>query len=498
MGILFQAQWLANASSVGSMGVAPYYHPGTAILYAPIFVLGLEPLISYKGAMVLNAALAAAIVPMLVKIASFFGYREKWTIAVAALVALWPSYFYTAHYAWAEAAFRFIFLLSVLALIMATETRSKVWATLFGLAIAMTFMTHPRALLIIPVAVTVLVWCRCNQTFSRAQFLLAFLAMNVGVAAFLVVSTAAREALWDADAHSTSGFLLNQLLTAKLITTFAVVFGQTWYQIVASIGIIVPGIVVQLRASDTLRPVSTYVLGSMIGVAAASIGQMLGAEWLDHATYGRYIDGISIVPLWLGLCALLTVEKRPWVPGIIAVVLTVAAGACIVWLWAAVTDAAAAHPNNVAGIGWIFREGASAEAYLFGVSAIVLAVSMALVAMPSVYWRISVVALYVAVAAWQIHDYVRWQAANALSGIDSHVELVRAAGEGPIYWSSEARHVLGLYGLQYALGTRFLLFADGIIEPGALILSRNPPGSDFEKQGDLFGSVSIWSMGANP
>ncbi|MCB2087867.1 MAG: hypothetical protein KDD98_03460 [Sphingomonadaceae bacterium] len=201
-------------------------------------------------------------------------------------------------------------------------------------------------------------YCRLRQA------VLAIALMVIILVAAQWLMRAAHHELWDADTRSTARRLLIMLIEVRLIRVLAEIVGHIWYQIVASLGLAAVGTVFLARQlfkpkSDEFWP-AVFVLAAVLAVYAASLGQMMEGDRVEQLTYGRYLDGVCILLLWLGAAAMLSDgRKTPIFWPLIAAYAFAAAAMLPIWAWQHLFNGGPAHPNNVAGIGWWVWEGAS-------------------------------------------------------------------------------------------------------------------------------------------
>ncbi|OEO28440.1 hypothetical protein VW23_004795 [Devosia insulae DS-56] len=480
LGFIAQSQLLAGVPAV-NMGSAPYYHFGYSLLLTPVWWVTRDPLLAYKGFMLINAALAALLVPLLVGIAAALGYRRNLAmVAAAAVVALWPSYFFVAHYAWSEALFRLVFATHVWALLRLVQRPRIGWATLFATSAAALYAVHPKALLILLLAPVALVVLRVMRALDTRALLVAVLAFVLAAAGALLAMDALRGALWHAGGHSTATALLARLLNPEaLLTGLAVMLGQVWYQLAASLGLAALGIWFVLRvatggSAPALRLATGYVLAAVLVVGLASVAQMLDPQRVDHVAYGRYVDGASLVLIWLGLCWLTFGERGEGqrIAGWIAVGTILAAGVVLTML-PIVAGLEPAHPNNVAGIGWIFRIG-STPLQFFGVNSLFVAVATGLLLVLNRAGQIALAAVFAIGSGAIISAFTAHQAQEQLAFLSADAAVIRSEAPVSLYWTDAVRdHNLWSYHLQYTLATSFL-DADGPLPAGAGLISHEP------------------------
>lgn len=481
LGFIAQAQRLAGAPVTINMGTAPYYHAGYSLLLVPVLWFTHDPLVAYKGFMLVNAGLAALLVPLLVSIGAAFGFKRSPAMVLAtAIVTLWPSSFFVSHYAWSEALFRLVFVLQVWSLTrLALKPRAR-WALLFAAAGAALYAVHPKALLILLLTPIVLVALRAMRTVDTRALVLALMLFVILVAGEMLAMDYLHAALWGDGAYSAEQTLMGRLLRPDaLLTGLTVMLGQFWYQLAASLGLAGLGLWFAGRqaltpGAPTLRLVAGYVVAAVLAVAAASVVQMLEPTRVDHIAYGRYIDSASVVLIWLGLCWLVLGERsrEQRLVGIVGVVVIVAAG----WLLAVLplmAELEPAHPEAVAGVGWLAGV-ESTPLRFFGASSIFLAVPAALLLLAGRIGRMIVLVLFIGLAGAAIHWHELQHAEVQLLFLNADVDAVHKTQLAPLYWSEAVRDQSPWsYSLQYALDAPFL-DTDGPLPAKAGLISIDP------------------------
>lgn len=462
LGFISQAQLLAGVPAV-NMGSEPYYHFGYSLLLVPVWWITQDPLLAYKGVMLINAVLAALLVPLLVGIGASLGFRRSpMLVLAAALLALWPSNFLVSHFAWSDALFRVVFAANIWAALRLAQRPGSGWAVLFAATAAALFAVHPKALLVLVLAPLLLVALRLLRVVDTRTTIVALAVFAAAAVAEMLAMGALHAALWNADAYSAQETLLGRLLRPEaLLTGLIVVLGQLWYQMAASLGLAALGGWFAVRYAlgthqSAMRLVVTYLLIATLAVALASVVQMLQPLRVDHVAYGRYIDGASVVLLWLGLCWLLFGASGEGQRAAGAVALgIIALGGAALAVQEMMSGLAQPHPENVAGVGWMFPAGATPWQF-FGLASALLVVVAALLLLLSRTSRLIVLTAYVAVSAAFIQFDTAQRARSQLGYLSADVTTIRATGLTPLYWTDEVRTgLLWAYHLQYALGAPF-------------------------------------------
>lgn len=501
LGFISQAQLLAGFPAI-NMGSEPYYHFGYSLLLVPVWWLTQDPLLAYKGFMLINALLAALLVPLLVGITEAMDFRRSPALVLAAgLLALWPSSFLVSHFAWSDALFRVVFAANVWAALRLAQRPRLGRAVLFAATAAALFAIHPKALLILALAPLLLVGLRLLRVVDTRTLVVALAVFAALTVAEMAAMGALHAALWHADGYSAQEALLSRLLRPEaLLIGLIVVFGQLWYQMAASLGLAVLGLWFAVRYASgpnkaAMRLVVGYLLLAVLVVALASVLQMLQPLRVDHVAYGRYTDGASVPLLWLGLCWLLfgapRQGQRP--AGVVGLAIIVVGGLALT-MQGMMSGLEMAHPENVAGVGWLFPAG-SAPWQFFGVASALLALVAALLLIVGRTAQLVVLAAYVAVSAVFIHVASAQNAKAQLEYLSADAAAIRSVGLSPIYWTDEvAARELWAYHLQYTLSASFR-DVKGPLPLGSGLLSLRATENGLVCAASLSGSLYLL---ANP
>lgn len=462
LGFISQAQLLAGVPAV-NMGSEPYYHFGYSLLLVPVWWVTQDPLLAYKGFMLINAVLAALLVPLLVAIGDTFGFRRSpGLVLAAALVAIWPSSFFVSHFAWSDALFRLVFAANVWALTRVAHRPQLGWAILFAASAAALFAVHPKALLILALAPAALIMLRVIRVLDTRTLIAALVVFVVLVTGEMLAMDALHAALWHNDAYSAQQTLLGRIMRPEaLFTGLIVVLGQLWYQLAASLGLAVLGVWFVIRYAlarhpPVMRLAAGYTLAAALAVALASVIQMLEPLRVDHIAYGRYIDGASVVLVWLGLCWLVFGERGQGqrIAGVVVAAI-ILAGGLVLAAQNMMAGLESAHPENVAGLGWIFHT-SSTPWQFFSITSMLLVVPAGLLLLTRRFGQLAVVAGFVVVASAFVHLHTAQHARAQLEYLSEDAGAIRAQNLAPLYWTDAVRQKsLWSYHLQYTLGTSF-------------------------------------------
>lgn len=312
--LLQYAKYLSGTGISALVGGAGYF-PGLSFVLAPIWWATSDPATFYHLAIWIGVAMALATIWPLSLLVKRFGLSTPQSIAVAGLVMCMPSRAVQSAYTMSE---KLLFLVLACAAVAAcrvwektTFPRAAVLALLVGLAV----LTHVRAMTLLFVTVVwLLLLMRRNWRVATA-----------GATATTVLGAAAYEySMWlnqhllDQRFNQGTG-LLGNLRSGPAIIARAF-FGQAWYQIVSSLGIVIIGIIAlisflirQWRERHGFGS-AAWLLGAFVAASMLSILDlssedamfMSGRGRLDMSIYGRYNDPFSALVIAVGLAAIIT------------------------------------------------------------------------------------------------------------------------------------------------------------------------------------------------
>ena len=295
------------------------YFPGWALVLAPIWWFVSDPETFYRiGAVVCVAVSLLTIWPL-----ALLGRRLHLTtaqsVAAAAIVMAMPARAIQADYLLSE---RLLVLFAVLAALAAFRlSEQPTWrrAPELGLWLSLGLFTHARFL---PVLIAAAVWLVLFGLRHLRVGALGLLVLAIGGFAAQAAGRGLNERLLGRpfDQDDPLGEVLEQLTPGLLART---VLGQSWYQVVATFGLIGIGSVVlvalvwrELRRREIGGGV--FIIGTVAAAVLSSMLRWADLGWLDDVgwvrldvwVYGRYADALTILVTMLGLAAVLRSAPR--------------------------------------------------------------------------------------------------------------------------------------------------------------------------------------------
>lgn len=312
------------------------YFAGYSLLLAPLFALLGDPAHIWQGVMVVNAILWAGAFFLLARLLEVLAPdcspgRRFVALALAAVYPAWPV---MAGYAFSQSAFVFVFVASALAFVRRDE-RTAYTVLPFSMWVGFLFWIHPTAIAVCGasvIAIAVEAW-RTRKVGTLLVHLTAVLALVVAYKAGVQpwMMHAMTPAGYEARTHYPSAALiLHMANSVRFWRDWILVFaGQFVYLIVATFGWALIGLGVWVKAifasfvstadggtarSERRPLLEIYLLVSLLAVmalAATSFASQLGGpNTSDEWFYGRYLEGVLLPLLGLGLAKAGSVKLR--------------------------------------------------------------------------------------------------------------------------------------------------------------------------------------------
>lgn len=307
------------------MGSSPFYRPGYALLLAPVFRLGLSPAHTYVLVLVLNAALAASLVPLLyLLLRRNFGLSAGAALAGAVVGAAYPSVTAGAAVATSENLLYpllVVWLLAFGGLLRARGVRAVLTGAATGACAAAMWAVHGRMIVVLAVTALGLVALGLRRRVSAAAAAvgLGVLAVGLVLVHLLDVRVAAGNYGGRAASSEYSSALRALDDPADAGAVVRALLGTAWYLLVASFGLV---LVVLADGRDVLRRLrhraagrAEVTAGLLLAVLAGLL--LVSAVWLfeatraDHLVYGRYAEPVLPALLALAVGRLTTRGRAP-------------------------------------------------------------------------------------------------------------------------------------------------------------------------------------------
>lgn len=299
------------------------WRPAYGTVISPIHWFTDDPSTSFRAALAVNAVLGGVACVLLYLLARRLTDMSALLCAASALaLSLAPAVLFTTDWVWAEGLVAVAYLAAMLALLRFHDSPTVGRGVAMVTLVILGFSSHSRLLPLAIVAAGVIVLNAARQRIlaSRAAGLLAYL-----LALFLAASWYSEflvERIWE-QPHATNSFggVFAQL--AKVGAVLASAIGQTWYQLVTTVGLAGVGIVALVRSARRRTESSDGVGGPSVADASlvlAAVGALVALSMLfmadrwrpDQVIYGRYNDAVMGPVLLVGIGAVVNARRSAW------------------------------------------------------------------------------------------------------------------------------------------------------------------------------------------
>ena len=475
IGYLTNARVIAGGVA-GQLEMAPFYRGGYSLLIAPLIEVSSDPKVVYALVLVLNAALAASIFPLLYLLLRRFSSVEPRHALWAALAgAVYPAVTVLSQVAMSEnVLFPLVclWLIGFAGLLQARQGRpALLWASGVGLSAGALWAVHNRMVVALAISLAGLLWLAARRRIpvSAAAVGIAFIAAAVVGTHFLDAHLI--DSSYGGVASSEVHTRMSDLLTSSgLRTAAANLVGQSWYLLVATFGLAALVVADFLRRRQGLEGVLLAFIAGLLLVSAAAFPERTRPDML---IYGRYVEVAAPPLIALGLVTLAAGRLPRWtkVPAIGFATLT----AAVVLIRATASDPDAANRWNISSLPFVTMQLGPGilvgAAIIAGGGAILLAYGAR--HRPALLGPLAV-ALFLAVAAYGAWNPVRSsERAVYPSGWTSPQDAAERESIGRVYYNLDDYDTIGLYVPQWFLPhTPIDLFhGDRRPPPGRYVLS---------------------------
>lgn len=508
--------YLGNARAlVGGIGaqmeLAPFYRGGYSLLIAPLLKISSDPAAEYHLVLALNAALAAAVFPLLyVLLRRFAGVPARIALWSSLAGAVYPAITVLSQVAMSENALFplvCVWLICFAGLLSSASPRSDLlWAIALGASTGALWAVHNRMVVAIVVAVAGMAWLAYRRRIAPAALAAGLVTIALfGLGTHLLDSFVV-DHNYGGGASDELTMRMHQLLHFSGIrTTLANLLGQTWYLLVATFGLAAVVLGDHLRgrrrgddregeAPDPAGPIVAVLLiltALMLLISASAFPERTRPDML---IYGRYAEIVSPALIAFGVAALAHGRRLAWPDRRLAWPLIgfAALSGAVALIRATSSDPDPASRWNISALPFLTMQ--LGPAVLIGAAVLAVAGAAALWLASERGIRtlgVAALALFAAVAAYgawnPVHNFQR----NVYpGGWTSPQGPSEEAGGGPIAYDLDNYETTGLYTVQWFLpNSRILLFhGDREAPPARLVLSDGEYGSDHPGEG----AVEIW------
>lgn len=511
MGYLGNAR--AIAGGIGAqMESAPFYRGGYSLLLAPLLELSSDPTVQYHLVLVLNAALAAAVFPLLyVLLTRFAAIPARVALWAALAGAVYPAITVLSQVAMSENALFplvCVWLICSAGLLSSDARRSQLlWAVALGAATGGLWMVHNRMIVAVAVAAAVTGWLLYRRRIGVAAAVAGLATIALFALGTHLLDSFISDRSYGGSAPDEFGARMDALGHFEgLRTAFANLLGQTWYLLVATFGLaaVVAGEFVRGRprrdreeagSPDPSRPVVAVLLALTALLLLISASAFPERTRPDMLIYGRYVEVVAPALIAFGIAALALARARAgraigWPLAGFAVLTGV-----VVLIRVTASDPDPANRWNISALPFLTMQ--LGPAVLIGAVA-VAAIGAALLRLASSRGvgalGLTAIALFLAVVVYGAWNPVRSsERAVYPPGWSSPRAAAEAHGSEPIAYDLDSYDAIGLYVFQWFLPhSRVILFHGNREAPPADLVIA---GRDYGREHPGTDAVEVWSPG---
>ena len=466
-----EAGYLLNARALtggvhGALANAPFYRGGYSLLLTPLVAVHLSPETTYRLVLVLNAALAASLVPLLYGLLTrCFAVRAEHAVWAAAAAAAYPSATTLSQVALSEnALLPLVVVWALLAGTLATARgRSALWLSAgMGATAAACYVVHGRMVVVGAVTMVALAWLAALRRISPLAAGLGVVTLAAGLVGARQLDDFLVRTNWAGHRPDEVGDRLSSVHDLDgVLRVLGNLVGSTWYLTVATLGLVALLLFSENARRDLTRlrhdaPPASLVLGLLLAVTAGLL--VLSAlsfpdiERPDMLIYGRYAE-VTMPPLLaLALAALARGLARRKVRSAftITAALVLAGTVAVAALRAGVHPIGQANRWNIASLPFLTFDLQPAVLVAAGLVALgALAVGAAVILRrPDALAPLALVAFLVVAAVAERNPVLTSQSSVYGAGWTSPESAVH---DGPIGYDLAAYDVYGLYAYQWFL-----------------------------------------------
>jgi hypothetical protein len=380
IGYLTNARVIAGGTP-GQLTTAPFYHGGYSVLLAPLLALHLGPTTTYRLVLVVNALLAASLVPLLHRLlVTCFDVPPRVAVWPALAAGAYPSVTVYSQVALSENLLLPLFVLWLLCLGSFVRRSAVPWAAGAAVTGVWLWATHGRMIVAPAVtAITLLASAATRRPTLRAS-LLGLALIVAGVVSVHALDHLLVVRSYGGHAH---GEIDQRLATIESLGGIGAflrnLVGQAWYLVVAPLGVLVTLLTVPVRrralrwsSATVVRAALAVTGGALLLESALSFRTV---ERPDMLVYGRYTE--IVVPPLLALALARLAAGTPYAVGpVVAAVVATTVGTVL--LRTTVDPSGPTNRWNIASLPAPARDLAPAVVLAAG---LVAAVSAGLVAL---------------------------------------------------------------------------------------------------------------------
>jgi hypothetical protein len=302
---------------------APFYRGGYSLAIWPFAELSSDPGLVYHLILVLNAALAASLVPLLYILLTRYADVQPVTAAWAAIAgAAYPAVTVLSQAAMSE---NVLFPLTCLWLIAfggllnsRGTSAGLLWAAALGAAASALWMVHGRMVAAVAVTALIVAVLGLRRRLHAGAAVTVLLVLAGGIAGTHLLDAYLIDQSWGGEATSEATNRLSELDSVdSLLSATANLMGQWWYLVAGTFGLAaialalaVSGLRRSAAASPQVPAVLLILAGLTVALLLVSAGSFPGHERPDMLVYGRYTEVAAPALVAFGL-AILVSDRSP-------------------------------------------------------------------------------------------------------------------------------------------------------------------------------------------
>jgi hypothetical protein len=477
-GYLTNARVLAGGLA-GQLDHAPFYRGGYSLLLAPLLSATSDPRLAYHLVLVLNAGLAASLVPLLHVLLTRCGGVAPRAATIPALAgAAYAPVTVLSQVAMSENLLfplTCVWLIAVCGALGEPRARGSLpWAVALGASGAALWAVHGRMIVVVALTAAAALWLGVRRSPRRASAAATLLTLAGGLLATHVLNAFLIDRNHGGDGGEDAVSRFGDVLHGDALVTVATnLLGQAWYLGVATFGLaIVVGAHAVRRSERTSDPelrrlvVALVTLtGLLLAVSAAAFPERTRPDML---IYGRYVE-VAAPPL-VALGIVLLPRRRTLAP----VLALAALSAAVVLIRGVADDPGAANRWNIAGLPFVTSN--LQPAVLIGAAAVgsagawLLTGAGARLRAQSSFMALALIAPVIAYGIWS--PVVRAERAVYPGGWTSPEAAAQSAGMRCVDYDLAHYDAIGLYTLQWFLpASSVQLLRAGERPPSRFVLS---------------------------
>ena len=356
-GYLFAARVLTGGPDA-DMSFGTVYRGGYPLLLLPALLLGDGPVGVYRGALLTNALVSAAMLPLAYLLLRRLGVRRRWSYVFAHVTAVLPCVLFYSEFVLTDAILPVVlagWLLLVhtwlnVPRLTGGRAPGRMHAAGAGasLLVAYAYACHSRgAILLVAHAMLLLAAPACRWRRWR-DVLPAAVAGAAGTTAGALLNRSLLPHMYPHGDNDLAGNVVRRLTTGDgWGWMLSLGTGQVWYQSVATGGVAAVGLaavafaVLRPSAASAVpgtagrtRALALAVLVVVAGIAFATSAALPVEYRIGNYVYGRYLACVTPVLFAVGVAVLLRAPQRALLGAVAAAASLTVAAACVVQWYA--------------------------------------------------------------------------------------------------------------------------------------------------------------------